>query len=137
MHCRSSWIGKTSFASVGLFCCFVAAAALNAEDRAETIIDRTEFTGGVVVQVHGDDASLLLSIRKQRPNTLGHLLVAQEDSALEARESLVDAGSHGQVGVGTWQSGPLPFINNFVNLLVVYAGAHASRALSVPVLATG
>ena len=96
---------------------------------------RAGLTGGVVVHVHGADASLLLSLQQQRPNLLGHLLVAQEDTAREAREALVAAGLHGKISVGQWQSGTLPFIDNFVNLLIVERGDAVSREEVLRVLA--
>ncbi len=66
---------------------------------------------------------------------LGHLLVAQEDTAREARETLVAAGLHGKISVGQWQSGTLPFIDNFVNLLIVERGDAVSREEVLRVLA--
>ena len=76
---------------------------LRGEDRAEAMIAKGRFTGGVVVHVHGADASLLRSMRQESPNLLGHLLVAQETDARQARETLVAAGLHGKINVGVWQ----------------------------------
>ena len=130
----SSWMG-ISVVCRGLLCFSMMAGVLRAADRAQTIIDQSQFTGGVVVHVHGADASLLLSIQQQRPNLLGHLLVAQEGQAREAREALVAAGLHGKISVGQWQSGTLPFIDNFVNLLIVERGDAVSREEVLRVLA--
>jgi len=58
---------------------------------------------------------------------LGHLLVAQKKDASQAREVLVAAGLHGKITVGQWTSGTLPFIDNFVNLLIVDSGSTVSR----------
>ncbi len=129
----SSWIGNV--VRYGLLCFFALAGVLRAEDRAQTIIDQSQFAGGVVVHVHGDDASLLLAIQQQRPNMLGHLLVAQTDAAHAAREALVAAKLHGKIGVSRWQSGTLPFIDNFVNLLIVEQGDAVSREEILRVLA--
>jgi len=96
-------------------------------DRAQEIIAESKFAGGVVVHVHGADTSLLQSMRQQSPNLLGHLLVAQEADAQEAREKLVEAGAHGKISVGQWQSGTLPFIENFVNILIVEQADAVSR----------
>ncbi len=100
---------------------------LHGEDRAQEIIGQSKLAGGVVVHVHGADTSLLQSMRQQSPNLLGHLLVAQEADAREAREKLVEAGTHGKISVGRWQSGTLPFIENFVNILIVEQADAVSR----------
>jgi outer membrane protein assembly factor BamB len=116
---------------VGLFAMAGAAAA----DPAQAIIAKGHFTGGVAVHVHGAGPSLLRSIEQQCPNSLCHLLVAQEKDALAAREALVAAGLHGKITVGRWQSGTLPFIDNFVNLLIVERGDEVSREEILRVLA--
>lgn len=114
-RCRNA-IATTSGA---LFCLLTLSGVLYGEDRAQEIIQQSKFAGGVVVHVHGEDASLLQSLRKHSPNLLGHLLVAQETDVRAPRETLVEAGEHGKISVGQWKSGTLPFIENFVNLLVV------------------
>ena len=111
------------------------AGVLRAEDQAQTIIAKSRFTGGVAVHVHGADAALLRSLQQQCPNLLGHLLVAQENDARQARETLVAAGLHGTISVGQWQSGTLPFIDNFVNLLIVERADAVSREEVLRVLA--
>lgn len=112
-------------------------SGLRAEDRAQTILEQSGFTGGVVVQVHGADASLLRALAEQRPHLLGQLLVAREQDAQRVRETLVAAGSHGKITVGPWQAGTLPFIDNFVNLLIVEEGAGVAREEILRVLAPG
>ena len=108
---------------------------LHGDDRAQEIIAQSKLAGGVVVHVHGADSSLLQSIRQQSPNVLGHLLVAQEADAQKARKKLVAAGQHGKIHVGVWQSGTLPFIDNFVNLLIVERADAVSREEVLRVLA--
>jgi outer membrane protein assembly factor BamB len=110
-----------------LLCLATAAGVSRAEDRAQAILAQARFPGGVVAHVHGPDASLLQAMRQQSPNLLGHLLVAEEAEARQAREQLVSAGLHGDISVGQWQSGPLPFIDNFVNLLIVERADAVSR----------
>ncbi len=63
------------------------------------------------------------------------MLVANENDARQARESLVAAGLHGTITVAPWQSDTLPFIDNFVNLLVVEEGTGVSRDEILRVLA--
>ena len=46
-------------------------------------------------------AALLRGLQQQCPNLLGHLLVANENDARQARESLVAAGLHGTITVAT------------------------------------
>ncbi len=110
-----------------LLCLLTLSGALHGDDRAQEIIAQSNLAGGVVVHVHGADTSLLQSMRQQSPNLLGHLLVAQEADAHEAREKLVAAGLHGKIHVGVWQSGTLPLIDNFVNLLIVDQADAVSR----------
>ena len=102
---------------------------------AQAIIAKSQFTGGVAVHVHGADAALLCSLQQQHPNLLGHLLVAQDHDARQAREALVAAGLHGTISVGQWQSGTLPFIDNFVNLLIVERNDGVSREEVLRILA--
>ncbi len=97
------------------------------EDRAREIIAQSKCSGGVAVHVHGADASLLKALRQRSPNLLGHLLVAGSDDADVAREQLVASKSHGKISVGVWRSGPLPFIDNFVNILIVDQPASVPR----------
>ncbi|MFZ5829210.1 MAG: PQQ-binding-like beta-propeller repeat protein [Planctomycetota bacterium] len=94
-------------------------AVATAENRAQAMLDKSHFAGGVVAHVHGGDASLLGALKQHSPNLLGHLLVAREDDAVPARRTLVAEGLHGTITVGVWQSGTLPFVDNFVNLLIV------------------
>ena len=114
---------------------FAMAGALRAEDRAQTIIAKSHFTGGVAVHVHGADASLLRSLEQQCPNLLGHLLVAQEKDARRPARRWWRPGLHGKITVGQWQSGTLPFIDNFVNLLIVEGSDEVSREEILRVLA--
>lgn len=105
-------------------CLLGAGAVARAEDEAQGVIAKSGFSGGVVAHVHGADAALLCSLCERRPNMLGQLLVAEEDGARRAREALVASGLHGKITVGQWRGGVLPFIDNFVNLLIV-SGADA------------
>ncbi|MCU0872310.1 MAG: PQQ-like beta-propeller repeat protein [Pirellulaceae bacterium] len=111
------------------------AGGLGAADRAQTLIAQSQFTGGVAVHVHGTDAALLRGLQQQCPHLLGHLLVASENDARQARESLVAAGLHGTITVATWQSNTLPFIDNFVNLLIIEEGSKVPRDEILRVLA--
>ena len=118
-----------------LLCLLTLSGILHAEDRAQEIIAQSKFAGGVVVHVQGSDASLLQSMRGQSPNLLGHLLLAQESDVQAAREKLVEARVHSKISVGQWQSGTLPFIDNFINLLIVEQADAVSRGEVLRVLA--
>ena len=45
-----------------MFCLLTLAGVVRGDDRAEAMITKGRFTGGVVVHVHGADASLLQSM---------------------------------------------------------------------------
>ncbi len=132
---RQGYRNEINAVCAALLCCLTLAGPLRAEERAETIVAQSGFTGGVAVHVHGADASLLRSIHQQCPHMLGKLLVAQEDDARAARETLVADGVHGDITVGLWQSGTLPFIDSFVNLLIVEQANAVSREEALRVLA--
>ena len=102
-----------------LLCLLSLNGVLQGQDRAREIIAQSKCAGGVVVHLHGADTSLLQSMGQESPTLLGHLLVAQEADAQDARQKLVEAGVHGKISGGRWQSGTLPFVDNFVNLLIV------------------
>ena len=59
----------------------------------------------------------------------------EKSDAETAREKLVEAGVHGKISVGQWQSGTLPFVDNFVNLLIVEQADAVSRDEVLRVLA--
>lgn len=111
------------------------AGASGAEDRAQALVKEARFPGGIAVHVGGADATLLRAVEQQSPRLLGHLLMAKEEDALKAREGLVAAGLHGKITVGQWQSGALPFIDNFVNLLIVEQPDAVAREELLRVLA--
>jgi outer membrane protein assembly factor BamB len=120
----------------GALVCFLTIAGdLRGQDQARAILAKSQFAGGVAVHVHGADTSLLQSIGQECPNLLGYLLAAQETDARKAREALVAAGLHGKMHVGVWQSGTLPLIDNFVNLLIVARADAVSREEVLRVLA--
>lgn len=106
-----------------------------AQEPAEALLAQAHFTGGVVLHVHGANPTLLGAMEKQCPRLLGHLLVAREEDAGKARESLVTAGLHGKITVGQWQTGTLPFVDNFVNLMIVEGREAVSREEVLRVLA--
>ncbi len=110
---------RTVIVCGALLCLLTVIDGLHGQDQARTILAKSRFTGGVAVHVQGADPSLLLSMQRECPTLLGHLLVAEETDAGKAREALVAAGRHGKIHVGVWQSGALPFIDNFVNVLIV------------------
>ena len=89
---------------------------------AVDVLKQSGFTGGVVVQLDCGDGSLLADIHKQQPNSLGHGLVRSEEQAAAARKILLDAKVSGKVTVSGWDGKMIPFVDNFVNLLIVASG---------------
>ena len=118
---------RTILLCAALVAVAATSTALGAGDVAKMIQSKGLFHGGVVVHVHGADTSLLESVHQQHPNMLGHLLVENETVAGQARDALVAAKLHGPITVSQWSSGRLPFIDNFVNLMIIDSASTVPR----------
>ena len=122
---------------INLLALLISLAAINSTysaQRAEQIISQAGFEGGVVVHVNCADSVLLSEIHRFKPNSVGHGLSSSGDIE-QVRKALFDAGVHGKIGVSEWAGGALPFVPNFVNLLIVDDGSAVSRDEALRVLA--
>ena len=96
------------------------------EQEASQIIAATGVQGGFVVQLGAGDARLTAALRRNDSYQVQGL----ERDAVKvqaAREWLLAEKIHGPVTVETWRSGPLPYIDNLVNLLVAEDWGGVSR----------
>ncbi len=112
-----------------------AACPASSQERAKEIIKQAGFEGGVVVHVNCGDGSLLGELHSLKPNSLGHGLSQSAQEVERARKALFDAGLHGKVSVGQWSGKTIPFVTNFVNLLIIDDGAAVPREEVIRVLA--
>ena len=81
--------------------------------------------GGVVVELDAKDASILTALCQENPNRLAHALMRSEQDVAATRNALQEAGLHGRITVSTWDGGVIPFVKNFVNLLICPDGNSA------------
>ena len=101
---------------------FVAASSVLAanpavETEAVRIIGETGVKGGFVVHLGSGDAQLTAALRRSDSYQVQGL---DRDPAnvRSAREWLLAQKLHGAVTVDVWRTGPLPYIDNLVNLIV-------------------
>jgi outer membrane protein assembly factor BamB len=98
------------------------AASVAAADDASDLLTASGVKGGVVVHVGCGDAELTRRLKAdERYQVLG--LTSDAAAVPALREKLYEAGVSGAVAVEAWGGKHLPYIENFVNLLVVDNGA--------------
>ena len=118
---------------VTLYICLLSSAA-TAQEGAE-LLEQSGIQGGVVVHLGCGDATLteqLLANDRYRV----HGLDTDPDKVKAARNRLVAAGRYGAVSVDRWDGEHLPYVDNFVNLIVAAgAGAGVSEEELMRVLA--
>ncbi|HYF34024.1 MAG TPA: PQQ-binding-like beta-propeller repeat protein [Prosthecobacter sp.] len=99
-----------------LFSLLLASSLL--ADEASDILAQSGVQGGIVVHVDCGDASLTRKLRANEAYQVHGL--TKDAAALPAiRDAVYQAGVSGAVAVDQWNGKYLPYIENFVNLLVV------------------
>jgi outer membrane protein assembly factor BamB len=94
--------------------------------EAEDILSQSGVKGGIVVHVGCGDGSLTQKLRAdERYQVQG--LTKEAASVPAMREAIHKAGTSGAVAVESWDGGHLPYIENYVNLLVVDDAASVSK----------
>jgi len=104
--------------------------------RGDTAIAASSFPGGVVVAID-DNPRVLQQIIEKRPNSLGHLLVEDEPTADAGRATVARANLHGKIAVSVWDGSTLPFIPDFINLLIAPAASAPEKSEILRALAPG
>lgn len=95
-------------------------------DDASDILSQSGVKGGIVVHVGCGDGSLTQKLRAdERYQVQG--LTKDADSVLAMRDAIYKAGVSGAVAVESWDGKHLPYIENYVNLLVVEDAASVSK----------
>jgi len=116
---------------------FAIAAGNCFAQSARELVDAAGFKGGVVVHVGCGDGALAADIHRLVPNSLVHGIDVQASQVQQDRSELFDKGSDGKVTFGQWDGETIPFVADFVNLLVVGDGQTVSSEEINRVLAPG
>ena len=111
---------------------FVAITAYGASpDRtAADILVKSGVKGGVVVHLGCDNGAVTAALRVNERYTVQGLDADQSDVDA-ARKSILLQGLYGQVTVRKYAGGPLPYADNFVNLLVADQAVDTDEAMRV------
>lgn len=115
-------------------CLFLASWA-SGQDGAE-LLRQTGVQGGVVVHVGCGDGTLAEQLAAG-PQYVVQGLDADPATVAAARQRLRDAGRYGAVSVDRWDGRRLPYIDNFVNLIVVSRPASVAQDELLRVLCPG
>ena len=101
--------------------CRLFSSSLLADDSAD-LLSQSGVKGGIVVHVGCGDGKVTQGLRaSDRYQVQG---LTQDAAALPGiRETIHQAGKYGPVAVDSWDGKHLPYIENYVNLLVVDGGA--------------
>jgi outer membrane protein assembly factor BamB len=101
------------------------ASPLFANDASD-ILAQSGVKGGIVVHVGCTDGKLTSALRANEAYQVQGL--TRDSAAVSAaRESIHQSGKYGAVAVETWNGKHLPYIENYVNLLVVEDAASVSK----------
>jgi len=122
----------------------LAVGASASEDQAaKEILDATGVRGGVVVHLGCGDGELTAALHANE-SYLVHGLDVDPENVAAARKHIQSLGLYGPVSVDTWSGGQrgesrgrLPYIDNFVNLIVAENPADVSQEEIMRVLVPG
>ena len=89
-----------------------------AADEASEILSTSGVKGGIIVHVGCADGALTQALRQHERYQV-HGLTQDAAAVSRIRERLHQAGVNGAVAVEAWDGKHLPYIENFVNLLVI------------------
>jgi len=103
-------------ATIGAHAAEVASAESN--QQAREILDATGVAGGVIVHVGCGEGKLTAALAAN-DSYLVHGLDADASNVAAAREHIQSLRLCGKVSVEQWSAAGLPYVDNFVNLLVV------------------
>lgn len=112
----------------------IAACAANDATQARTIIETVGIKGGLIVHVGCGDGKLTAALRAN-DSFIVHGLDTDAKNVDAARKHIQSLGLYGSVSVAQWDGQRLPYIENFVNLIVVSEGVRVSSDEIMRVLA--
>ncbi len=110
------------------------AADAGAQEAGAEILDAAGIRGGVVVHVGCGDGRLTAALRAN-DSFLVHGLDADAGNVDLARRHIQSMGLYGKVAVAEWGGGRLPYVENFVNLIVAGEGCGVDEGEMMRVLA--
>jgi len=110
-----------------------AASAADKAGAARQILDASGVKGGVIVHVGCGDGRLTAALRAN-DSYLVHGLDADAKNVEAARKQIQTLGLYGSASVAPWDGRRLPYIENFVNLIVVSGPATVAKAELLRVL---
>jgi hypothetical protein len=113
----------------------ISADHTDGESALESYLQKNSFPGGVVLQIHSKDHSALKTLICRQKNVLGHILLNHEKDVQALRQKLYEEQLHGQLSVSQWSGCPLPFMPNFVNLVISESSAKVEDREILRVLA--
>ena len=111
-----------------------APAVLGAQASAKEILDATGVTGGVIVHLGCGDGTLTAALRAN-DGCLVHGLDTDAAKVEQARKHIQSKGLYGVVAVDRWDGKRLPYVDNFVNLVVASVKGQVSSEEIARVLA--
>jgi outer membrane protein assembly factor BamB len=118
MTYRSGVFRILLFAALAPLACIAASAASQTEELlAEKILDATNVSGGLIVQIGCHDGKLLAALGAN-DGCLVQGLDADPKNVERARTYLKSRGTYGRVTVGRLRGTRLPYVDNLVNLVV-------------------
>ncbi|MCB1210262.1 MAG: PQQ-binding-like beta-propeller repeat protein, partial [Verrucomicrobiales bacterium] len=95
-------------------------------DEASDILAQSGVKGGIVVHVGCGDTSVTQALRANDSFQVQGL--TRDTAAVPAlREKIHASGNYGAVAVESWSGGTLPYIENYVNLLVIEDAADVAK----------
>lgn len=95
-------------------------------DEVADILAQSGIKGGIVAHIGCGDGSLTQKLRVNDSYQVQGL--SRDPAAVSAiRESIHQAGAYGPVAVDSWDGTHLPYVENYVNLLVVEDAAAVSK----------
>lgn len=97
-----------------------------AADEASDILSTSGVKGGIIVHVGCGDGKLTQALRQHERYQV-HGLTQDTAEVGRIRERLHQAGVNGAVAVEAWDGRHLPYIENFVNLLVIENTAQVAQ----------
>lgn len=111
---------------LALFPLLLALSSTLRADDASDLLTQSGVKGGIVVHVGCGDAT---TTQKLRANDSYQVqgLTKEADKVPALRDSLYKAGVSGTVAVSEWDGKHLPYIENYVNLLVVEDAASVAK----------